>query len=624
MLDSRHISKRTAAWLPVILAAVLLWAPGCRSPQGFRGQADRVAYGIVSEHQKVALGQERVFDVRSPAAQLRRRLLLDQNLPTAFSGSQGTRQIDTIPELKDEGYLTQSKDDTAPPWFERPAAAGPMSITLEEALQIAARNSRDYQDAKEEVFTAALALDLERDEFRNSWRGLLSGSLDTDLGGGDTVTWADYAASLELERRFKTGVLMTAQLGVNLVQLLSGTHDSSLGIFGDASISIPLLRGSGKFVVTEPMKQAERNLVYELYDYERFRRTFAVRVASEYLGVLQQRDRLQNAQENYRGLVASARRARRLADMGRLPEIQVDQATQDELRARDRWIAAVQQLERSRDVFKQLLGLPTDAEITPDPHELERLDALAGQLAGNGGVEPEHRESVAADAPIDLEYPDRDGGGVYEIEPERALRIAFDNRLDLRVALGRIDDAQRGIVVAADALRADLTLLGNLTVGERRSLGSAGEPNADLRFERGSYGGVLDLDLPLERTAERNNYRTSWIELEKNVRSAQRLEDDIKFDVRDGLRVLLEARETVGIQARAVEVARRRVRGTELFLEQGRAEIRDVLEARESLISAENALTGAIVRYRVAELEFQRDLGVLEVGSDGLWQEFHP
>lgn len=596
---------------------------GCRSSESYRKQADEAAYNIIDRQQKAVFDEKQKFDVRSPALQLRRQLLLDQHLPTSFAGSRGVRHIEAIPELENQQYLREETGEEAPPWLER-TGEKPMKVTLKEALQIAARNSYAYQDAKEEVFTAALSLDLERDAFRNSWQGLLSSSADTDLSGDETVSWAEYAASLDLSRRFTSGMLMTAQLGVNLVQLLTGSRDSSLGIFGDASVSVPLMRGSGRFVVTEPMKQAERNVVYTLYDFERFRRSFAVRVASEYLGVLQQRDRVRNAEENYRGLVASARRARRLADMGRLPEIQVDQATQDELRARDRWIAAVQALESSRDSFKQLLGLPTDARVAPDPEELERLNRLTEELSSSDGMQPEHRESVAADAPINLEYPDRAGGGPLEMDPGRAVEIAFNNRLDLRVALGRIDDAQRNIVVEADALRADLTLLGDLAVGDRRGLGTTGEPNADLRFEKGQYGGALNLDLPFERTQERNNYRRSWIELEENVRNAQQLEDEIKFDVRDGLRVLLETRETVKIQMRAVEVARRRVRGTELFLQQGRAEIRDVLEARESLISAENALTGAIVRYRVAELEFQRDLGVLKVNADGLWQEYNP
>ena len=50
-----------------------------------------------------------------------------------------------------------------------------------------------------------------------------------------------------------------------------------------------------------------------------------------------------------------------------------------------------------------------------------------------------------------------------------------------------------------------------------------------------------------------------------------------------------------------------------MFLEAGRAEIRDLLESQEDLLSAQNELTAAIISYRVAELELQRDMGVLQV-----------
>ena len=66
------------------------------------------------------------------------------------------------------------------------------------------------------------------------------------------------------------------------------------------------------------------------------------------------------------------------------------------------------------------------------------------------------------------------------------------------------------------------------------------------------------------------------------------------------------------------------MRSTNLFLQAGRAAIRDLLEAQEALVSAQNALTSAIVNYRIAELNLQRDLGTLEVGGDGLWTEFTP
>ena len=83
-------------------------------------------------------------------------------------------------------------------------------------------------------------------------------------------------------------------------------------------------------------------------------------------------------------------------------------------------------------------------------------------------------------------------------------------------------------------------------------------------------------------------------------------------------------RESLLIQARSVKLAQKRVESTNLFLEAGRAQIRDLLEAQEALLSAQNALTAAIINYRVAELQLQRDMGVLKISEKGLWQEYSP
>ncbi|HSV26324.1 MAG TPA: TolC family protein, partial [Sedimentisphaerales bacterium] len=138
------------------------------------------------------------------------------------------------------------------------------------------------------------------------------------------------------------------------------------------------------------------------------------------------------------------------------------------------------------------------------------------------------------------------------------------------------------------------------------------------------YQALLTLDLPLDRRLERDNYRISLINFEQSVRALQSLEDRVKQDVRGRLRGLHEARESVQIQATAVTLAEKRVHSTGLFLQAGRAEVRDVLEAQEALLSAQNALTAAIVAYRVTELELQRDMGVLTVDDKGMWQEYRP
>ena len=104
----------------------------------------------------------------------------------------------------------------------------------------------------------------------------------------------------------------------------------------------------------------------------------------------------------------------------------------------------------------------------------------------------------------------------------------------------------------------------------------------------------------------------------------QALEDQIKLDVRNKLADLLESREGLKIQANSVIVAQRRVRSSNLFFEAGQAQIRDLLEAQDALLSAQNALTSALVSYRVAELELQTDIGLLEVDEKGLWHEYSP
>jgi outer membrane protein TolC len=229
-----------------------------------------------------------------------------------------------------------------------------------------------------------------------------------------------------------------------------------------------------------------------------------------------------------------------------------------------------------------------------------------------------------ADVPIVLVEPSYENAGPLELPEADATRLALERRLDLRVEVGRILDAQRTVAVAADQLRADLTLLGSASSGARRTLATVGADDADIRLDEVQYSALLGLDLPFERTRERNLYRNSLIAFEQSVRNAQALEDLIKLEIRTILSDLLESRESIQIQAEAVTVAQRRVDSTNLLLQAGRVDIRDVLEAQESLVSAQNLLTAALVNYRVGELDLQRDLGVLEVNEQGLWREYTP
>jgi len=602
---------------PVCAASLLLI--GCKSAQQHHRDADQVAGRIIQQTQEKALGKTEPFSVEPPSETLRKRLLLSHQLPYSSSASLGSKFLAPIRHWPKDDYLDGAleTEEATPAW----ASGEPMQLTLLDALQIGARSSREYQSQKEQVFLAALDLDLERDEFRTTFSGVLAGLFEKDRSVDPTVSGLEGSADGEISQRFKSGIDLSTSLAVDLAKLLTQNHAESLGVFSDASISIPLLRGAGRHIVAEPLAQAERDVVYEIYEFERYKRRFAVQVAREYLGVLRQRNQVKNVEENYRGLIASARRARRLADSGRLPEFQFDQAVQDEFRARSRWIQGIQSYANSLDEFKITLGLPPDARIVLDERELGRLQSIVADLMMESEGIERYKKVPPADAPIELDEPGKGKAGPAELEESRATRLALENRLDLRIAEGGVYDAQRSVVIAADALRPELTLFGSAQHGGHRSIGSADQPDSNIDLEEGVYSALLTLDLGLERTSERNAYRESFVAMEQAVRTLQAQEDQVKLEVRNALRDLLEYREGIQIQAQAVQLAQKRVRSTNLLLQAGRAQIRDLLEAQEDLLSAQNSLNDAIVNYRIAELVLQRDLGMLEIDEKGLWSE---
>lgn len=607
----------------ILILSLVFWG-GCRSPQEHRQEADETAYEIIQRKQE-SIGEKEAFTIERPMDSFRRRLLAAQELPHAGAASLGVDRLEAPAHWPKDDYLM-----SRPQGGEGVLSVDsnqPTVLSLVQALQIGARNSFDFQSQKEGVFRAALDLDLERQGFRSQFFNQLSLLASTDGLGGDRTSGGVISNDGSVSRRLQNGMDISGVLAVDLANLWKGGSGSSLGLIADASISIPLLRGSGRHIVTESLTLAEREVIYTIWEFERFKRNFAVNVNRQYLSVLQQLDAVDNAEKNYESLVRSARRSRRNADAGRLTEIEVDQAVQSELSARNNWISAQQSYESRLDGFKSALGLPPDAAIELDPNELgglrTRAETLIGDVAVKRPVNAEGQFPTASET-VELVPASRQGAGPLELAEDQALELALDRRLDLKVALGVVEDAQRQVVVRADALRAEVTLLGTANMGSGRSVSSADSADADLRPEQGFYSALLTVDLPIERTAERNAYRKTLIDLERSVRDVQSLEDQIKLAVRTELRDMLDARESLKIQALSMKLAEKRVASTEMFWLAGRAAIRDLLEAEDDLLSAQNNLTNALVNYRIAELELQRDMGVLEVNGNGLMQEYQP
>jgi len=551
--------------LPGLAGVGLLLLAACVTPERADRRAGEAGTRLATAYWQAQTGRTNTFDVSRPSDALTLRLAL-------IAIARGEENV-VFPEVPNVSAVIA--DDV---W----------RLSLADALNVAARNDRQYQRLKEDVFRAALDLDSQQFLFETSFTGLLLGLLSGDMDSADTQQ-VTGSAGAGFRRQFENGATIAGQLALDVARLLrSDWH--SLGITGDLSMTVPLLRGSGRDVVREPLTQAERNLTYAIRRFEHYRQTYAVTVASGYFGVLEYAQRLRNAQDNESRLTANSQRAEMLFEASRMRSIDVDQARSELLSASEGAVAMRRTYEERLDLFKLNIGLPPESRIELDNLELEMLQQEIEEAAreGTGG---------------ERMFPD---------EPD-ACAIALARRLDLSITHDALADAERGLRVAADALRADVALTGSARSAQTRT-------SDDSSFSgRDSWGAGLRMDLPWNRRRERNAYRRQMIVIEQAKRDIEEKEDTIKAAVRKGLRNLAAAEATYKIQAESLRVAELRVASNAMFMEAGRSTMRDVLEAQSALLRARNSLCAAVIGWRMSELELRRDMGTLVISETGLW-----
>ncbi|MEX0742318.1 MAG: hypothetical protein WD079_05925, partial [Phycisphaeraceae bacterium] len=167
------------AWLATagVVSVVGLGVAGCQ-PAQYRDEADEVAYGIIERGQQEAIGRTEPFTIETPAETLRRRLIGVQALPIVGPESLGSDQLPLIEHWPEEDYPARltGVEPVIPPWDPQQAP----QLSLIEALQVGARNSREYQSRKEAIYRAALDLDLAADEFRTTYFGIIEGLITSD------------------------------------------------------------------------------------------------------------------------------------------------------------------------------------------------------------------------------------------------------------------------------------------------------------------------------------------------------------------------------------------------------------------------------------------------------------
>ena len=460
-------------------------------------------------------------------------------------------------------------------------------ISLAHAVAMATAHNRAYQTQKESLYLSALSLTDTRHQYARQWFGTFDGSYISEGGDEETsISGSGEENSLvgfDRLRLIGDGVLVSTGLAIDWIRFLSGDPRTSLRSVISATITAPILgAGAGK-VAREQLTLAERNVLYDIRLFNRYRKTFVVDIVTAYYNVLQQRDVVTNTENNYKRSLESKERLEMESEAGRKSRIDVDEAEQNVLAAESRVVAAQERYEQSLDTFKISLSLPADANVVLDQNELNVLEEM----------------------------------GISEIDfaLDEAIETALLRRLDLYNSADSIDDALRNVHLAAEGLGPQLNLTGSAGVASRQE-----SDFSSLRFNRGTYTLGLDADLPLDRKTQRNDYREALITLERQQRQYEDDMDSIKLAVRGAYRRLKETADRYKIEKNSLKLAEERVEMNKVLLDAGRVTTRILLLSQDALLEAQNNVTRALIDHLDAKLSFYRDVGIMQVRPDGMWE----
>lgn len=557
--------------------AALLVLTSCRQPEEYKAEADETVYQIIDQKWQ-------------------------DELP-----AQANYKISDVPG---------EPNDLRPEFITPPSG----TVSLVHAVALATANNRDYQLEKELLYVSALDLRLIRHAYESQFFGGASGDY-VKQGDNESV---GVLGNVGLNRLFASGAVLTTNVTTAWVDILTGNGSRGLTTIWDTAVTQPLLRGSGSRIALETLTQAERDTIYQIRSFNQFRRNFVVSVITRYYLVLQQHDLLENAEWNQRVLNDVLAKTETLTRAGRLPGYELDRVQQDAITAHDTMLGAQKDYRQALDDFKLFLNVPITAEFRLDDKELAQLRIAqpilsALEVAAGGNSQTLTDQAVAMlEEELD-ELPAYKGAQMQSSEPASAevwdtdfsetdaIETALLLRPDVANAEDAVADAQRKVEVAADSLGAEL----NLNV--QTSASTQGSSDSAARVG-------LDLDLPLDRMAEANDYRKALIALTQSERAFELAKDTAALEVRRAYRELNNSAKEYAVQKQALELAQKRYQNTLSLMSYGRASSRRVLDAQEDLFNARLEAMDALIDHTIATLEFYRDTAVLQIRQDGMWK----
>ncbi len=588
-----------------------------------------------------------------------------------------------------------------------PRDARPYRVNMAQAMTIGLINSRIYQFQMEQLYLAALPVTLQRFTFTPQFIAGLSPTTPT-VGPSSSATTAgpglapavnpanafsyrtratglqqstlNMGAVAAVGKSFDNGAKILAGFASQIVFNFTGVNPRQPAVqsFLPLQAFIPLLKGGGRAVTLEGLTLAERQLLYQVRYFAKFRQEFLITTltggstpnfstglatpgfsiptsgnldpTTGFLNVVEDVMIVENNQRNVETYEQFFRVYTELikGESSGLTQLQLDQLDANLQQARITLLNSRNQFRSDLDAFKLQIGLPPDVPMMVDRRLTQQFHNVYNDIevwARKPGRQLSELEYIAAQLPEleDLYIDGRStlstfrGGSEENLEDLllAAERISLENRLDLMNVRAQLYDAWRQIRVAANALKGVL----NFTVTNQYLT----PPNTTNPFgfvdQAKQFSLVINAELPLVRINERNNFMTQLIGYQRQRRALQFQEDFQKLQLRNDVRALQVGYLTYQISKRNfVLFARQKDQAFENIVAppqggggaaaganagtnaSGAVQTQNLTQAQNSLINLENNLVTQWYQYQQQRLIVYRDLGTLPYDE---WEAFY-
>tara|TARA_B100000945_G_C20426072_1_gene620563 strand:+ start:2281 stop:4953 length:2673 start_codon:yes stop_codon:yes gene_type:complete len=379
------------------------------------------------------------------------------------------------------------------------AEDGKLYLDSNKAFELALLHSPSYQGQLEQMYLSALDVSAERFDFDTQFYGGYGGAYRTRgsaLTGSPATDLSLQTRGIQMRQKYASGATAIVNFANSLMWQLSGSDSFGTNTLLDVNIVQPLLRQGGKDRVLEILTRSERQLLYQVRSYQRYRKGFYMDIttgqgaggisrigglfggsglsgftgvgsggfggiggfrgggggasfAGGYLGLLQSQKGLVNQRANIVALKGSLKLFESFFEAGFTDFNNVQTTKAQFYREITSLIDRESNYDGQLDGFINEIGLPPDIEVVINGNELEQFNLIDEEMQGlqndildqqdnvgqiiNSSLRNEQPQLLATDWSTELEQ------GLKDLREQAILSKKLLDQLSVESAAARKD-----------------------------------------------------------------------------------------------------------------------------------------------------------------------------------------